>query len=1230
MFTINYQKISDDDSSLHGGRTPSVSRNNDVEMTSKSDKKLFESNASENYESLHTSSSSSTDNNNDDDKSGFNRIAWIGGSLVGSLAFFVIAYSIMHYVSKQDLYQNVATNASFDKLGRYVMTNYDRLKPMANFLAGVGGLWGVPMWLFYVNRGQGVQSFGIANKDGGIAAFETAEKAYQEVPFTGFRTFLKGERAGSKDCWNHMPFFPQSSGSKIEYDRDMFIGMNEFEIEERAPDLGLNTNILYYTSSFEDFPALIRRTTFTNTDASSLELEVLDGLAKVIPYGLTSVSIDAMGRTLEAWMKVYNVGNGKGDKTHPFFRITQGTADTSTVQLVKEGHFAVAYIESGSSDSNEDGDYEALPFIVDPSLVYDTDTTLLNPRGFFESDNFDEFTSQDQGVSARTPCAFAATKLKIPAGESVTVTSILGHASDLETFTTQIDKIVRKKSFALKQRKHANELIDDITKRVSSDTSNRIFDDYVRQDMLDNVLRGGLPIQLGENEKKTFHVYSRIHGDLERDYNNFLIDTTYFSQGPGNFRDVNQNRRLDSLHSPEIGDFNIRNFLSFVQYDGYNPLTVASTNFKIKAEHVSDVGKLLGIEELTDNYKLILGNSYRPGQLFKDLQNTGLQLGSDDNKAQILDKIMDYSEQVFAAAFAQNGFWSDHWSYTLDLVDSYLAVYPDKKESMLWDSEPVPFYFSPAYVKPRSERYVLADDPSKPGQQTIVVTMAIESADDPNYPQELQGVMDHIWTSKDYVGDGVAGGTWQRTKSNDVYEVSIISKLALLGILKFATLDPKGMGIEYEGGKPGWNDAMNGLPGLLGSGMPETYESYRILTFVREAMEENSHRSISFPEEFGTFLDDLQSALQAYSSSAKDESASHYYWDATNDAREKYRASVFLTFSGKNRVIESAEMISRLKAMEEKFEEGIKKAKDMNEGLSPTYFYYECTDYSVSKLDDKSGRKLQETAATPAPITQVIANAFKTHTVPLFLEGPTRSMKVLKSKEEKKSVYEMVKGSELYDEELGMYTVSASLKNMGPGLGRMIAFSPGWLENQSVWLHMSYKWYLELLRAGLFEEYYQEIKTGLVPFMDVDVYGRSPLEAASFIVSSAFPDKKLHGSSFLARLSGSTAEFLSMWAIMFYGTNPFTMDDNVLTLRLQPALAGYFFKEDATVGFTFLGSIKVTYHNPEFQDTWKGTVKKYVVVDVNGEKTVIHGDKVTGDVAEAVRSKSVVTIDAHL
>jgi hypothetical protein len=56
---------------------------------------------------------------------------------------------------------------------------------------------------------------------------------------------------------------------------------------------------------------------------------------------------------------------------------------------------------------------------------------------------------------------------------------------------------------------------------------------------------------------------------------------------------------------------------------------------------------------------------------------------------------------------------------------------------------------------------------------------------------------------------------WQRTAggSGPSFKSSAIAKLFLLGAIKYATRDAYGMGIEYEGGRPGWNDAMNGLAG---------------------------------------------------------------------------------------------------------------------------------------------------------------------------------------------------------------------------------------------------------------------------------------------------------------------------------------------------------------------------------------------------------------------------------
>jgi len=42
----------------------------------------------------------------------------------------------------------------------------------------------------------------------------------------------------------------------------------------------------------------------------------------------------------------------------------------------------------------------------------------------------------------------------------------------------------------------------------------------------------------------------------------------------------------------------------------------------------------------------------------------------------------------------------------LDLVESYLAVYPDREESLMYDMEQLPYFYSPATCQPRSKKYV--------------------------------------------------------------------------------------------------------------------------------------------------------------------------------------------------------------------------------------------------------------------------------------------------------------------------------------------------------------------------------------------------------------------------------------------------------------------------------------------------------------------------------------------
>ena len=78
-----------------------------------------------------------------------------------------------------------------DQYSRFIIDDYGRKPVFANFLPGLSGKKGIPIWAFYCNRGQGITSFGTANKDNSIMEFYPAHTAYQLVTTHGFRTFIR-------------------------------------------------------------------------------------------------------------------------------------------------------------------------------------------------------------------------------------------------------------------------------------------------------------------------------------------------------------------------------------------------------------------------------------------------------------------------------------------------------------------------------------------------------------------------------------------------------------------------------------------------------------------------------------------------------------------------------------------------------------------------------------------------------------------------------------------------------------------------------------------------------------------------------------------------------------------------------------------------------------------------------------------------------------------------------
>lgn len=1005
----------------------------------------------------------------------------------------------------------------------FSMDNYGKRSTFASFLPGISGIRGIPVWCYYVNRGQCVVSFGVDNKDHAIMEFYPAHQAYQNVKTTGFRTFLKKEGR----------VFEAFANEDIPH--NMHISMNGLQITECNKTTGLQTKVTYFTLPGEKIGALVREVEVENISDAAVLLEVLDGMPAVIPYGVDMDSMKHMGQTTKAWMQVEDTESGI-----PYFRVRVSMDDTAAVKKILGGNFTAACLADGTT----------LFPIVDPAVVFSYDHSLRRAVGF-EEKSIQELFAEKQITKNQLPCSFYGVKKELAPKESLKIYELIGQVEKKEILAGFFAEKKNGAYFAAKEREAA-ELVEKLCTGIVTHTASKEFDAYCRYTYMDNVLRGGYPIQLSSN--KIFYVYSRKHGDLERDYNYFSMLPEFYSQGNGNFRDVNQNRRCDTFFAPFVGRENIKTFYSLIQLDGYNPLGVEKLTYRLSKETADEI-----LEPFADSVKRVLlpflTGAFTPGGLFRKLD----EMFGDSLDEALFFRLIDVSESLVNGNFGE-GYWSDHWTYNLDLIRDYLEVFPEKEREMLYE-EAYTTFLAQVNLNPRIRRY-------EKTQNGLRQYRALDE------------------TSKRVTAEKLVRTAYGK---GEVLRMTLLEKLILLCTVKFATLDAYGMGIEMEGGKPGWYDALNGMPGMFGSSMAETYELCRMLDYTTAVLDRYPGE-VGLIKELGGLLEELSLIDRSEKEAIRTQQEVLSFWNRINDAKEMYRDKTFEGISGEKTIFDSVYLSGILKGFLVTVECGVKKAVRLGGGIAPTYFTYEVPEYEVL-----------EEGIRPL--------AFRVKMVPYFLEGPVRYFKLPRPAEEKKALYDNIKKSDLYDEKLSMYKVNASLAESSFELGRARAFTPGWLENESIWLHMEYKYLLELLRSGLYKEFFADLKRAAVPFLDESVYGRSIYENSSFIASSKNPNEAYHGKGFVARLSGSTIEFISMWKLMMFGRAVFRAEQGQLVFAPEPVLPAYLIPEDGVLVTTLLGGIKVTYHFADVRDYIPGdytvtgmslTYKNKTVADVRG------------------------------
>ena len=1067
----------------------------------------------------------------------------------------------------------------------FIIENYNQKKPFSSFLPAIAGLYGKPMWAYYVNRGQCMASFGVNNKDYSIMEFQPANKAYRQTALQGFRTFLKIKKMDGTIVF-YEPFRDMQSEKDQNVNQKMIITSYDFKLEDVNETLGIKTRVMFCTLPGEIIPGLIRQVKIENIGQEPLSIEILDGLPVMIPYYLIDKDMKNESNLRQAWM------SADMEEGLPFYRIKALPYDTAETVLLEGGNFYLNF-------HFENDKMKLSKIITDPMLIFGTVTDFTYPVVFASSD----FQIPEKQVSVGyTPCGFGYKKISLGPQKTDTTDTFIGSAPSFSKYK-QFLKEKLTKDYIKSKLTENKELIERTKRHSFTSSSSKKFDLYLGQTFLDNYLRGGYPIHVG-NGKHVLYIYSRKHGDLEREYNFFQVDSTYYSQGNSNFRDVNQNRRNDVYFFPFIENSGLKTFFNLIQLDGYNPLVLNGSHFE--AENITKCREItIEYFEKEDAEKIIkmIEKAFTPGSLLMDMEQMQIVI-KKGTKDEYLNKLLENCIKEEDATF-QEGYWMDHWTYNIDLLEQFMQIYPDKIEEVMFYDKSYLYYDNDAMVVPRNQRYVL----TKMGVWQY-------------------GAVQKVLEKQKLIEKRTFRPNQVRTKKGmgDIYYSTLASKILVLLTNKMATLDANNIGLEMEGGKPGWCDALNGLPGIIGSSINESAEIRRMAFIMKTIFDcVDANAKINLPIEAKEFYDKIFNLLESGVTGFE-------YWSKSNYAKEIYREEVKFGIDGTEAFVSIAEAKKYMEAIIRRIDQGLEKAYNKETGVYHTYFINEAIQYKI--LKDVDGKELLN--ETGLPFVEILE--FKTKPIPPFLEGQVHIMRAMPSLS--KELHKAVKQSGIYDEKLDMFKINENVMKETKEIGRQNVFPRGWLENEAVFLHMEYKYFLELLRSGLYDEFSHYLKTAWIPFLDASVYGRSILENSSFIASSAHPDERIHGNGYVSRLTGASAEMLHMLRIMTVGQTPFRLDEHQkLYLKLEPKIPEWLFTKEKkevcvytangkktfvqpenSFAFNFLGEILTIYYNPRRLDTYSEDAKITEIKLYYKEQLAVNID---GDIVPELYAKNI-------
>jgi len=680
----------------------------------------------------------------------------------------------------------------------YCIRNYDQMPPFFMSLVSSSDHW------MFISSTGGL-SAGRKNAESALFPYYTDDKLTENHVNTGPLTVLRITRGDRIQFWE--PFSVRYEGL---YSCQRNLYKNNYGsvliFEEENVDLGLTFT---YAWRFSEKYGFVRTCWLTNDTTESCQIDLLDGLQNILPYGTTSVMQNIFSNLLNAYKRSElepSTGLGMFGLSSTPTDLAEPSEALKTTVAWQIGLDSAGYL---LSTKQVDGFRWRGKVDLETDVCGQRGAYLVNASFALEPATVKEWsiiTDVDQDASQ------VATLIRVLADTPDTVQTNLHEdiekgTSDLVTIVASADGL-QESGDRLSTAHHFSNVLFNVMRggifadnyTISRDdlfnfvgtcnnpvgSSNKAFFsnlpekiDY--QDLIEKAAYTNIP----DLERLCYEylplTFSRRHGDPSRPWNKFSInvknsDGSQKLDYQGNWRDIFQNWEALAWSYPHFVEGMICKFVNATTADGYNP--------------------------------------YR-------LTRNGI----------------DWAIPEPQNPWENIGYWSDHQIiYLQKLLEISHRFHPKQLQALL--ARPIFSYANVPYrIKPYKS---VLEDPA----ETISFNWDTER---------------HVEATCRAMG---SDGKLVLDSSNQVFHVTLTEKLLVLLLAKLTNLVPEG-GIWMNTQRPEWNDANNAL---VGKGLSVVTLGYlrRYIAFVRDLLAESVETTFAVTNEAVGWFAAIHSILQKH------------------------------------------------------------------------------------------------------------------------------------------------------------------------------------------------------------------------------------------------------------------------------------------------------------------------------------------------------------------------------